>query len=126
VLRTATGDFMIIDFEGEPARPLVERRRKHSALRDVAGMLRSFAYAGATIADGGGAGAWEREAREAFLDGYLETGERGAAFLPKDRENVDCLIALFEMEKTFYELAYELNNRPDWVWIPMRALEPRA
>jgi maltose alpha-D-glucosyltransferase/alpha-amylase len=127
VLRTVTGDFMVIDFEGEPARPLEERRRKHSALRDVAGMLRSFAYAAATIGQAGGtAETWEREARAAFLSGYLESGERDAPFLPKRRENVDCLIALFEMEKAFYELAYELNNRPDWVWIPMNALEARA
>jgi trehalose synthase-fused probable maltokinase len=133
VLRTATGDFMIIDFEGEPARPLAERRRKHSALRDVAGMLRSFAYAGATIAEGGrgrakggaNAEAWERAAREAFLAGYVQGAGTGS-FLPRDRKNVDCLIELFETEKVFYELAYELNNRPDWVWIPMRALKARA
>jgi trehalose synthase-fused probable maltokinase len=123
VLRTAAGDFMIIDFEGEPARPLAERRRKHSALRDVAGMLRSFAYAGAMLAGGGEADAWEREAREAFLAGYFDGPP--PAFLPKTRENIDCLIALFETEKVFYELAYELNNRPDWVWIPVRALGVR-
>ncbi|MFN2564283.1 MAG: hypothetical protein ABR499_04640 [Gemmatimonadaceae bacterium] len=125
VLRTAVGDFMIIDFEGEPARSLAERRRKHSALRDVAGMLRSFAYAGATIA-GGGSDVWEREAREAFLTGYLESGDQPASFLPNNPDNVQRLIALFETEKVFYELAYELNNRPDWVWIPMRALEVRG
>ena len=143
VLRTAAGEFMIIDFEGEPSKPLAERRRKHSALRDVAGMLRSFAYAGAVMegggrrAEGGGADAWEREAREAFLAGYLDDGAgepagrptrfRGypapaAHFLPRDPENVRHLISLFETEKVFYELAYELNNRPDWVWIPMRGL----
>jgi maltose alpha-D-glucosyltransferase/alpha-amylase len=123
VLRTPAGEFMIIDFEGEPSKPLAERRRKHSALRDVAGMLRSFAYAGAALA-GGGRGAeggdWERKVRAAFLEGYL----RGPppAFLPRDATNVEHLITLFETEKVFYELAYELNNRPDWLWIPMRAL----
>jgi maltose alpha-D-glucosyltransferase/alpha-amylase len=88
-------------------------------LRDVAGMLRSFAYAGATIG-GASAEAWEREARDAFRGGYLERGE--AAFLPNDRDNVDCLISLFEMEKAFYELAYELNNRPDWVRVPLQGI----
>jgi trehalose synthase-fused probable maltokinase len=126
VLRTAAGEFMIIDFEGEPSKSLAERRRKHSALRDVAGMLRSFAYAGAMIAGGGQraedgeAEEWERDARGAFLAGYLE-GPR-AVFLPKERARVRDLIALFEMEKVFYELAYELNNRPDWIWIPLRGL----
>jgi trehalose synthase-fused probable maltokinase len=116
VLRTPAGEFMIIDFEGEPSKPLVERRRKHSALRDVAGMLRSFAYAGASLAGGD----WERDAREAFLAGYLK--EPLPEFLPHDRSNVERLLKLFEMEKVFYELAYELNNRPDWVWIPLRGL----
>jgi trehalose synthase-fused probable maltokinase len=127
VLRTAAGEFMIIDFEGEPSKPLPERRRKHSALRDVAGMLRSFAYAGATISGEGqgarGEGAWVRAARDAFLAGYLESGDRGAAFLPRKPDNVQGLVALFETEKVFYELAYELNNRPDWIWIPMRGVK---
>jgi trehalose synthase-fused probable maltokinase len=126
VLRTAAGEFMVIDFEGEPSKSLAERRRKQSALRDVAGMLRSFTYAGATIAsqaasdEGFSAEEWERDARLAFLAGYLE-GSR-APFLPKERAHIRDLIALFEMEKVFYELAYELNNRPDWVWIPMRGI----
>ena len=122
VLRTATGDFMIIDFEGEPARPLEERRRKHCPLRDVAGMVRSFAYAAASMGEGRGGPEWEREAREAFLDGYLESGGGTVSFLPKKRKNVERLISLFETEKVFYELSYELNNRPDWVWIPMRGV----
>jgi trehalose synthase-fused probable maltokinase len=127
VLRTPAGEFMIIDFEGEPSKPLVERRRKHSALRDVAGMLRSFAYAGASLAGGGqraGGSEWEREARQAFLAGYLE--EPLPPFLPHDRSNTERLLKLFEMEKVFYELAYELNNRPDWVWIPLRGLREEA
>ncbi|NUO63249.1 MAG: putative maltokinase [Gemmatimonadaceae bacterium] len=128
VLRTAAGDFQIIDFEGEPARPLSERRERSSALRDVAGMLRSFAYAAATLAaerrgksDGQRlelrASRWERGAREAFLNGYLAGGH--ADYLPRDRQRLDALLELFEMEKVYYEMSYELNNRPEWVWIPL-------
>ena len=140
VLRSTAGDFLVIDFEGEPARPLEERRRKHSPLRDVAGMLRSFAYAAATLAaERRGtleprvleprAAQWERAAREAFLRGYLAAGlgardERSepSHVLPRTRAATDALVALFETEKAFYELAYELNNRPDWAWIPMRGI----
>jgi len=129
VLRTREGDFQIIDFEGEPARPLAERRERNSALRDVAGMLRSFAYAASTLAaeqrEKGGdaaaatrrAAAWEQGAREAFLRGYL--GDTRAEFLPTTARRIDALRELFETEKVFYELSYELNNRPDWVWIPI-------
>ena len=131
VLRSAGGEYMIIDFEGEPARLLAERRAPNSALRDVAGMLRSFAYAAASAAmHAGGVGMnptvevrtarWERAVREAFLAGYLERGT--SPFLPDSRDAVTYLITLFEMEKVFYELAYELNNRPDWVWIPLRGI----
>ena len=143
VLRAPDGEFFIIDFEGEPARPLAERRAKSSALRDVAGMLRSFAYAAATTAAGARnsldmttvevrSGRWEREAREAFLRGYAraeragegsgEGGDESADFLPRTPEHLRQLTALFETEKVFYELAYELNNRPDWVWIPLRGI----
>ncbi|HEX8849517.1 MAG TPA: putative maltokinase [Gemmatimonadaceae bacterium] len=128
VLRTAGGDFQIIDFEGEPARPLAERRERNSALRDVAGMLRSFAYAAATLAaEQRGkadthaleqrAAEWERGARAAFLHGYLGGGH--AAFLPDEPQRVDALLELFETEKVYYEMSYELNNRPEWVWIPL-------
>ena len=128
VLRTRDDDFQIIDFEGEPARPLAERRERNSALRDVAGMLRSFAYAAATLAaeqrDHVNAqllerrsADWERASRQAFLRGYLG-GPRGT-FLPADPQRVEALLALFEMEKLFYEMSYELNNRPEWVWIPI-------
>jgi predicted trehalose synthase len=138
VLRSSSGEFIIIDFEGEPSRPLAERRLKHSALRDVAGMLRSFAYAAAALAaeEGGKldvpmrevlVGRWERGARLAFVDGYLagsyepaEEDETG--LLPEDPANVERMIGLFETEKVFYELAYELNNRPDWAWIPLRGI----
>ena len=128
VLRTRDGDFQIIDFEGEPARPLAERRERNSALRDVAGMLRSFAYAAATLAaewgrDGANesierrAASWERGARDAFLSGYL--GDASAPFLPSTPQRIDALRELFETEKVFYEMSYELNNRPNWVWIPI-------
>ena len=131
VLRGADGRFMIIDFEGEPARLLAERRAPSSPLRDVAGMFRSIAYAGATAAmRAGGVGInptveirrsrWERGARDAFLSGYMEGG--AAAFLPEPAPAVRHLIMLFEMEKVFYELRYELDNRPDWVWIPLRGI----
>jgi trehalose synthase-fused probable maltokinase len=134
VLRTVSGDFMIIDFEGEPARPLAERREKTSPLRDVAGMLRSFAYAAATLGMQSEKrldpatrelriARWERDVRAAFLAGYLESGERDEAdYLPEEQTHVRQLIALFETEKAFYELAYELNNRPAWAWIPMRGI----
>ncbi|HUF28690.1 MAG TPA: hypothetical protein VMM18_17045 [Gemmatimonadaceae bacterium] len=131
VLRTADGDFMIIDFEGEPARPLAERRAPHAPLRDVAGMLRSFAYAAATLATGARETLpprvleprthyWERDARDAFLQGYLRDAH--APFLPQSRRAIDRILTLFETEKVFYELSYELNNRPDWVWIPLRGI----
>jgi trehalose synthase-fused probable maltokinase len=129
VLRTQDGDFQIIDFEGEPARPLAERRERSSALRDVAGMLRSFAYAAATLAaeqrSSGDvverrAAEWERGARDAFLDGYQGGGN--CAFLPSTPAKVDAVRELFETEKVFYELSYELNNRPAWVWIPIAGI----
>jgi len=132
VLRTARDDFMIIDFEGEPARSLPERREKASPLRDVAGMLRSFAYAAATLGTDARAldlatrelrvGRWERDVREAFLHGYLRDEGKTRGILPSDAEHTRALIRLFETEKAFYELMYELNNRPDWVWIPMRGI----
>jgi trehalose synthase-fused probable maltokinase len=114
VLRT-DHDWMIIDFEGEPARPLAERRALNSPARDVAGMLRSFAYAAATAAshddsDRERAMQWEAMTRAAFLRGYGDT-------------SAPALVELFELEKLFYELAYELNNRPTWVWIPLLGIE---
>jgi len=134
VLRTSSGDYMIIDFEGEPSKSLAERREKTSPLRDVAGMLRSIAYAAATLATSvektidistrelRGA-RWERDVRQAFLAGYLRTrDEDGPELFPQDERHVGQLIALFETEKAFYELAYELNNRPSWVGIPMRGI----
>jgi maltokinase len=109
----------ILDFEGEPARSLLDRRRKRSPLRDVAGMLRSFAYAASASELLRGVPApvgWEQQAREGFLEAYLETVDQ--SLLPAGRPATDKLLAIFELEKAVYELSYELNNRPDWVPIP--------
>ena len=133
VLRARSGEFMVIDFEGEPARSLAERREKTSPLRDVAGMLRSIAYAASTLATTVGRGAaphvrevraarWERDVRSAFLSSYFAPGDEDEAILPDSLENATQLVTLFETEKAFYELSYELNNRPAWVWIPMRGI----
>jgi maltose alpha-D-glucosyltransferase/alpha-amylase len=147
VLRTSSDSFVIIDFEGEPARHLAERREKASALRDVAGMLRSLSYAAATIVNltgkpGDGvaskgdaraerlslaereliAGRWERDARSAFLRGYTGSMKDESNLLPRDPRNFDKLLSLLETEKVFYELAYELDHRPGWEWIPMRGI----
>jgi maltose alpha-D-glucosyltransferase/alpha-amylase len=132
VLRKANGDFAILDFEGEPARPLPERRRRHSPLRDVAGMLRSFSYAAALTAkeDPRGEDDARVEAttfelgtplRTAFLEGYFSAAP-AAPILPADPSIRDGLLRVFEIEKAFYELVYEINNRPTWVSIPLCAI----
>ena len=113
----------ILDFEGEPARSLPERRLKRSPLRDVAGMLRSFSYAaaGSSILNGVEAPEdWEQRAREAFLDGYREKVEPN--LLPPGQQATEQLLRVFELEKVVYELRYELNNRPDWVAIPVAGI----
>jgi len=113
----ADGDVVILDFEGEPARSLAERREKSSPLRDVAGMLRSFAY----VAEVAGRGSsWEQAAASAFLDGYRAATDH-ADFLP-DARGFGTLLDAFVLDKTLYELGYELNNRPDWVPLPLAAL----
>jgi maltokinase len=115
--------WVILDFEGEPARSLPERRRKRSPLRDVAGMLRSFSYAtaGARILRGVSVpDDWEDRARGTFLDGYFERAD--PALLPPGEEPTRQLLAVFELEKAVYELRYELNNRPDWVAIPVAGI----
>ncbi len=112
--------WVILDFEGEPGRPLPERRRKRSPLRDVAGMLRSFSYvtAGADILRGVAAPeGWEERARASFLDGYFDRIDAG--LLPPGQAATRQLLSVFELEKAVYELRYELNNRPDWVAIPV-------
>jgi trehalose synthase-fused probable maltokinase len=136
VLRLAGAeDFAILDFEGEPVRPLAARRAKSSPLRDVAGMLRSFAYASwaalfELTRDGAVPAAalepwrtaWEETAAAAFLTGYrAATVERGLAVVPAGAEAMGGLLSVFCLEKAAYELAYELDNRPDWLPIPLAA-----
>ncbi|HEX3354101.1 MAG TPA: putative maltokinase [Terriglobales bacterium] len=127
-------DFVIIDFEGEPARPLEERRKKRSPLQDVAGMLRSFHYAAyapllqSSSASGtadqnlqvlaGAASYWQRWVSATFLKTYLEVA-RGAQFIPESKEELVILLDAFLLDKAVYELGYELNNRPSWVRIPL-------
>jgi len=128
------GDAVIIDFEGEPARPLEERRRKRSPLVDAAGMVRSFHYAalgpiflsprarpdqGESFAR---AANWYRTVSGAFLDAYRGVMAQTPGLLPAGREEERALLDLFLLEKAAYELNYELNNRPDWAAIPIRGL----
>jgi len=118
----AGDDWVILDFEGEPARSLPERRRKRSPLRDVAGMLRSFAYAASASSLLRGTeppDAWEARARAEFLDGYRETVD---PHLVPTGASMDKLLTVFELEKAVYELRYELNHRPDWVKIPVAGM----
>ncbi len=134
LLRTGD-DAVIIDFEGEPARPLEKRRRKRSPLVDAAGMVRSFHYAalGAIFLSPrerpdpdelfSRAGDWYRAVSRAFLDSYRRVMAESPGLLPAGREEEDALLALFLLEKAAYELNYELNNRPDWAIIPLRGLE---
>jgi trehalose synthase-fused probable maltokinase len=124
VLERQDGSFVIIDFEGEPAKPLAERREKRSPLRDVAGMLRSFDYARhaalgtSSQAQSKRAADWYAAARAAFLGAYLETARSNPRLLPSD---VEAPLAALELEKAAYEVLYELNNRPDWLRIPLAA-----
>jgi trehalose synthase-fused probable maltokinase len=130
-------DFVIIDFEGEPARSLVERRMKRSPLQDVAGMLRSFHYAAfaplltslgeqATPAGdvahlGAWAESWNSWVSGRFLASYFRTAGE-ASYLPASREETQKLLELHLLEKAVYELGYELNNRPTWVGIPLQGI----
>jgi maltose alpha-D-glucosyltransferase/alpha-amylase len=130
-------DFVIIDFEGEPARTLAERRIKRSPLQDVAGMLRSFHYAAfaplltAGERDSGGgkdietfgawAESWNASVADRFLASYFQTAG-SAPYLPQSREQVRNLLELHLLEKAVYELGYELNNRPTWVGIPLEGI----
>jgi len=131
-------DFVILDFEGEPARPLGERRLKRSALRDVAGMLRSFHYAAHaslfSLAESGilqpsdrprlepWARFWTHWVSVAFLKAYRATAESTPGVIPSDAEALHTLLDAYLLEKATYELTYELNNRPDWVQIPLQGI----
>jgi trehalose synthase-fused probable maltokinase len=134
-LRTPDGDWVIIDFEGEPARSLEERRQRASALKDVAGMLRSFAYArgaadravdaSADRAARGRLEAWEFGARGAFLEAYRQAlASPDMQFVPKDDAAFARALAAWELDKALYEVAYEARNRPDWLELPLRSLLP--
>jgi trehalose synthase-fused probable maltokinase len=132
-------DFVIIDFEGEPLRPLAERRQKHSPLKDVAGMIRSFHYAAyaalfsrqhaansATPAPADGwADVWYQQVSARFLGEYLRVAAPGG-FLPQAGTDLQILLDAYLLEKAVYELIYELNNRPDWVRIPLQGIEQLA
>jgi maltokinase len=121
-LHTPRG-WVIIDFEGEPGRPLPERRQKRSPLRDVASMLRSFAYVTSAIeiqrsrrapAD------FEQRARERFLEHYFAAVD--PTLMPGGEAVINNLLSIYELEKAIYELRYELNNRPDWISIPVAGI----
>ncbi|HEY3614001.1 MAG TPA: phosphotransferase [Gaiellales bacterium] len=116
------GDWIVLDFEGEPARPIAERRRKSSPLRDVAGMLRSFAYAAETARSSGAdlPAGWESEARATFLGGYVSVVDH--SLLPLGGGERERLLAACELEKALYELRYELDNRPGWVHVPVAGI----
>jgi trehalose synthase-fused probable maltokinase len=125
----AGDDFVLIDFEGEPARPLAERTAKRSPLADVAGMLRSLHYAAMSAArarrgDGGAEremAHWYREAAAAFLDAYFE-GARGTSLFEAGHSQTRALLDFYLLEKCVYEIHYEMNNRPDWIGIPLAGL----
>jgi maltose alpha-D-glucosyltransferase/alpha-amylase len=128
----ANNDFQIIDFEGDPAVSLEKRRAKHSPLRDVATMLRSFDYAARSATATLGADwpdrvedmkSWtrhfERRVRESFLEGYVEGDS--ISFL-EDESQAGELIELFGLERALYEISHELDNRPSWVSIPIEGV----
>jgi maltose alpha-D-glucosyltransferase / alpha-amylase len=135
----AVGDFILLDFEGEPARPIEERRRKQSPLKDVVGMLRSFSYAAFSAVDralgaGGGSGPstehtalagwahlWHNAAATAFLSSYRKTIAANESLLPPPQD-AQTLLDAYLLEKALYELLYELDNRPAWVRIPINSI----
>jgi maltose alpha-D-glucosyltransferase/alpha-amylase len=125
-------DFVIIDFEGEPGHSLEQRRAKHSALRDIAGMMRSFGYVQQSVVRSVAhnetetarltplARGWELETRAAFLAAY-DAAARGAG-LYESLQPEQGLLGLFELEKALYELRYEIGNRPTWIGIPLQGI----
>jgi maltose alpha-D-glucosyltransferase / alpha-amylase len=126
-------DFVIIDFEGEPARPSIERRYKRCALRDAMGMVRSFSYAAETALRGPRVRsedlsvlvpwteAWTQWVSAAYLGAYLQA-IAGSPLAPAQDEYRNLLLEFYELEKVIYEIEYELNNRPDWLQIPLAGL----
>lgn len=126
-------DFVLIDFEGEPARPLNERTYKRTPLRDVMGMIRSFNYATEAVLRGGlyreqdidnlrpWARIWEDYVGTEYLRGYLERAA-DAPFIPQQTEHLDLLLSFYGIEKAIYEIGYEMNNRPEWLPIPILGL----
>lgn len=125
-------DFYIIDFEGEPARPLGERKLKRSPLKDVAGMLRSFHYAAfAPLMQNKIAGEyedlehwaklWTYYVSKTFLNAYLKHIE-SAGIIPEDKAEISKLLSIYLLEKSVYEVGYEINNRPDWLSIPLKGI----
>jgi len=123
-------DFVIIDFEGEPSRPLRERRKKRSPLQDVAGMLRSFDYAANAQLVGDGASPenlanaatyWQAWVSAAFLRKYREVAGH-AGFMPRTLAEFEIMLDTYLLDKAIYELGYELNNRPSWLGIPLRGI----
>jgi maltose alpha-D-glucosyltransferase/alpha-amylase len=126
-------DFVIIDFEGEPTRTLYERRLKRLAMRDVAGMLRSFSYASQAAlrtqqipaerlpALHGWARFWVDCVSAAFLKSYLAVAGT-ESWVPQSQEDLELQLTTMLLEKALYELRYELNTRPDWVRIPLRGI----
>jgi maltose alpha-D-glucosyltransferase/alpha-amylase len=136
---TDSGDFVLLDFEGEPARPLAERRQKQSPLKDVAGMIRSLSYAAYSGLDqflaanpelmrGPGSDSllawavfWQDSTSSEFLRAYRETIAANPALLPSAQQS-QALLAAYMLEKALYELLYELNNRPSWLRIPLAGI----
>jgi len=131
----ARDDFLLIDFEGEPQRSFEERREKHCALRDVAGMLRSFDYARHTALNQAAQGAgetgrlapiarqWERRVRAEFLRAYGEAAVAGGLYADAAAfEAAGPMLELFELQRALYEVRYEVDNRPDWAAVPLESL----
>jgi len=127
IVRSDEGWF-VFDFEGEPARPLGERRLTSSPLKDVAGMLRSFRYAVWSTMDEQEhrpldlGTRWEQRNRQAFLDGYVAAAYQEGGILPGDTASLNMVLKAFELDKAIYEIGYEMAHRPDWVEIPLEAL----
>jgi trehalose synthase-fused probable maltokinase len=119
VLHSAQRGWILLDFEGEPMRPLAERRRPDQWLRDVAGMLRSFDYAGGSAEQSDpdrSARDWVEACRTAFLEGYAE--QSGT-----DPRSYGSVLTAFELDKALYEVVYEAANRPTWITIPLQAID---